>query len=83
MTNRPDAVHLGLITIMVSEYDPAISLFVDVPGFELVEDSPALTGCLGEDTQQGRTRAPPFGLRGHWPGPCLQARPGDGTISGP
>ena len=28
---------------MVSEYDPAVSFFVDVLGFELVEDSPALT----------------------------------------
>jgi catechol 2,3-dioxygenase-like lactoylglutathione lyase family enzyme len=36
-------VHLGLIAIVVSEYDPAISFFVDALGFELVEDSPALT----------------------------------------
>ena len=36
-------VHLGLITIVVSEYDPAISFFVEALGFELVEDSPALT----------------------------------------
>ena len=33
------AVHLGLIAIVVREYDPAISFFVDVLGFELVEDS--------------------------------------------
>ncbi|HEX6524033.1 MAG TPA: VOC family protein [Streptosporangiaceae bacterium] len=37
------AVNLGLITVVVSEYDPAISFFVDVLGFELVEDSRALT----------------------------------------
>ncbi len=37
------AVHLGLIAIVVIEYDPAISFFVDALGFELVEDSPALT----------------------------------------
>jgi catechol 2,3-dioxygenase-like lactoylglutathione lyase family enzyme len=37
------AVHLGLIAIVVSEYDPAISFFVDALGFELVEDSPSLT----------------------------------------
>ena len=37
------AVHLGLIAVVVSEYDPAIGFFVDVLGFELVEDSPALT----------------------------------------
>jgi catechol 2,3-dioxygenase-like lactoylglutathione lyase family enzyme len=37
------AVHLGLVAIVVSEYDPAIRFFVDVLGFELVEDSPSLT----------------------------------------
>ena len=36
-------MHLGLIAIVVSDYDPAISFFVDVLGFELFEDSPALT----------------------------------------
>jgi catechol 2,3-dioxygenase-like lactoylglutathione lyase family enzyme len=35
--------HLGLVTIVVSEYDPAISFFVDALGFELVEDSPSVT----------------------------------------
>ncbi len=36
-------MHLGLVALVVSEYDPAISFFVDVLGFEIVEDSPALT----------------------------------------
>ena len=36
-------MHVSLIAIVVSEYDPAISFFVDVLGFELVEDSSALT----------------------------------------
>lgn len=36
-------MHLGLIALVVSEYDPAIRFFVDALGFELVEDSPALT----------------------------------------
>ena len=36
-------VHLGLVAVVVSEYDPAISFFVDVMGFELIEDSPSLT----------------------------------------
>jgi catechol 2,3-dioxygenase-like lactoylglutathione lyase family enzyme len=36
-------VHLGLVAVVVSEYDPAISFFVDALGFELVEDSPSLT----------------------------------------
>ncbi len=36
-------MHLGLVAIVVSEYDPAISFFVNALGFELVEDSPSLT----------------------------------------
>jgi catechol 2,3-dioxygenase-like lactoylglutathione lyase family enzyme len=36
-------MHLGLVAIVVEEYDPAIAFFVDVLGFELAEDSPALT----------------------------------------
>jgi catechol 2,3-dioxygenase-like lactoylglutathione lyase family enzyme len=36
-------VHLGLVTIVVSDYDSAVSFFVDALGFELAEDSPALT----------------------------------------
>ena len=36
-------MHLGLVAVVVSDYDPAISFFVDVLGFELVEDSPSLT----------------------------------------
>jgi catechol 2,3-dioxygenase-like lactoylglutathione lyase family enzyme len=36
-------VHLQLVAIVVDDYDPAIAFFVDVLGFELVEDSPSLT----------------------------------------
>jgi catechol 2,3-dioxygenase-like lactoylglutathione lyase family enzyme len=36
-------VHLALVTVVVTEYDAAISFFVDTLGFELVEDSPSLT----------------------------------------
>jgi diamine N-acetyltransferase len=36
-------VHLGLVAIVVGEYDPAIEFFVGKLGFELVEDSPSLT----------------------------------------
>lgn len=36
-------MHLGLIAVVVSEYDPAIGFFMDKLGFELVEDSPART----------------------------------------
>ena len=35
--------HLHLVAIVVHEYDPAIAFFVGVLGFELVEDSAALT----------------------------------------
>lgn len=34
---------LQLVTIVVDDYDPAIAFFVDALGYELVEDSPALT----------------------------------------
>jgi len=35
--------HLGLVTIVVSDYDPAIRFFVDALGFELVENSASVT----------------------------------------
>jgi catechol 2,3-dioxygenase-like lactoylglutathione lyase family enzyme len=35
--------HLHLVTIVVSEYDPAIDFFVRLLDFELVEDVPSLT----------------------------------------
>jgi catechol 2,3-dioxygenase-like lactoylglutathione lyase family enzyme len=34
---------LHLVAIVVHDYDPAIRFFVDVLGFDLVEDSPSLT----------------------------------------
>ena len=34
---------LQLVALVVQDYDPAIRFFVDVLGFELVEDTPALT----------------------------------------
>jgi catechol 2,3-dioxygenase-like lactoylglutathione lyase family enzyme len=36
-------MQLQLVTIVVEEYDPAITFFVDALGFELAEDSPSLT----------------------------------------
>ena len=36
-------MQLDLVTIVVDDYDPAIAFFVDKLGFDLVEDSPALT----------------------------------------
>lgn len=35
--------HLHLTALVVREYDPAIAFFVEVLGFELVEDVPSLT----------------------------------------
>jgi catechol 2,3-dioxygenase-like lactoylglutathione lyase family enzyme len=35
--------HVHLVAIVVDEYDPAIRFFVDVLGFELVEDAPGVT----------------------------------------
>jgi catechol 2,3-dioxygenase-like lactoylglutathione lyase family enzyme len=36
-------VHIQHVALIVADYDEAISFFVDVLGFELVEDSPSLT----------------------------------------
>ncbi len=36
-------MHVQLVAIVVDDYDPAIRFFVDALGFELVEDSPAVT----------------------------------------
>ena len=35
--------HLDLVTVMVRDYDAAIRFYVDVLGFQLVEDTPSLT----------------------------------------
>ena len=35
--------NIDLVTIVVEDYDPAIAFFVEVLGFDLVEDSPSLT----------------------------------------
>ncbi len=42
--------HLSLVALVVKEYDPAIDFFVRILGFDLVEDSPALT------TRDGRPK---------------------------
>jgi catechol 2,3-dioxygenase-like lactoylglutathione lyase family enzyme len=36
---------LHLVTIVVSDYDPAIAFFADALGFELVEDIPSVTNA--------------------------------------
>jgi len=35
--------HLDLVALVVREYQPAIDFFVNVLGFELVQDAPSLT----------------------------------------
>jgi catechol 2,3-dioxygenase-like lactoylglutathione lyase family enzyme len=52
------AVHLDLIAIVVREYDPAIDFFVGALGFELVEDSPALTTSGGHPKRWVVVRPP-------------------------
>ncbi|MGC4122463.1 MAG: VOC family protein [Myxococcales bacterium] len=42
MDEKPEAA-LHLVTLVVDEYDPAVRFFVDVLGFDLVEDSPSTT----------------------------------------
>jgi catechol 2,3-dioxygenase-like lactoylglutathione lyase family enzyme len=36
-------MQIDLVALIVDEYDPAITFFTDVLGFDLVEDSPSLT----------------------------------------
>lgn len=36
-------VFIGLVTVVVADYDSAIEFFVGALGFEVVEDSPSLT----------------------------------------
>ncbi len=36
-------MHIELVALVVEDYDPAIEFFVGALGFELAEDSPALT----------------------------------------
>ncbi|WP_432824597.1 VOC family protein [Dactylosporangium sp. CA-092794] len=36
-------MQVDLVAIVVEDYDPAITFFVDALGFDLVEDSPSLT----------------------------------------
>ena len=39
--------HLELVSVIVEDYDAAIRFFIDVLGFELVEDSPATSTHTG------------------------------------
>ena len=43
-------MHIEHVALIVEDYDEAITFFVDVLGFDLVEDSPAVT------TRNGRPK---------------------------
>jgi len=51
-------VHLDLIAVVVREYDPAIDFFTGALGFELVEDSPAVTTSGGRPKRWVVVRPP-------------------------
>lgn len=51
-------VHLTLAAIVVHDYDPAIDFFVGTLGFELVEDSPAVTTRSGRPKRWVVVRPP-------------------------
>jgi catechol 2,3-dioxygenase-like lactoylglutathione lyase family enzyme len=42
------SMYLEHVSVIVEDYDAAIAFFVDALGFELVEDSPALSTVTGE-----------------------------------
>ena len=50
--------HLSLVAIVVDDYDQAIAFFVGSLGFELVEDSPAVTSAGGRPKRWVVVRPP-------------------------
>jgi catechol 2,3-dioxygenase-like lactoylglutathione lyase family enzyme len=51
-------MHISLVAIVVADYDPAISFFVDVLGFELLEDSPTVSSRDGRPKRWVVVRPP-------------------------
>lgn len=51
-------MRLDLVTVVVDDYDPAIRFFVEALGFDLVEDSPALTTIGGRPKRWVVVRPP-------------------------
>ena len=51
-------MRIDLITVVVDEYDPAIAFFTEVLGFELAEDSPAVTSEGGRPKRWVVVRPP-------------------------
>jgi catechol 2,3-dioxygenase-like lactoylglutathione lyase family enzyme len=52
------SMHLERVAVIVEDYDEAIRFFVDALGFELVEDSPALTTADGRPKRWVVVRPP-------------------------
>ncbi len=51
-------MHLEQLALIVDDYDVAIDFFVGKLGFDLVEDSPALTSESGRPEALGGGQAP-------------------------
>ena len=51
-------MYLEQVSLIVDDYDDAIRFFVDVLGFELIEDSPALTSRAGRSKRWVVVRPP-------------------------
>ena len=51
-------MHLEHFAVIVDDYDAAIAFFVDALGFELIEDSPALTTAGGRPKRWVVVRPP-------------------------
>mgnify|MGYP001202534793 CR=1 FL=1 len=51
-------ISLDYVSVIVEEYDPAIEFFTKALGFELVEDSPALTSADGRPKRWVVVRPP-------------------------
>lgn len=51
-------MHIEQVAVIVDDYDDAIRFFVDLLGFELVEDSPALTSRAGRPKRWVVVRPP-------------------------
>jgi catechol 2,3-dioxygenase-like lactoylglutathione lyase family enzyme len=51
-------MYIEHVALIVDDYDPAIRFFVDILGFELIEDSPALTSAGGRPKRWVVVRPP-------------------------
>ncbi|HXD65196.1 MAG TPA: VOC family protein, partial [Solirubrobacteraceae bacterium] len=52
------AMYLEYFALIVDDYDAAIAFFVDAVGFELIEDSPAVTTAGGRPKRWVVVRPP-------------------------